>query len=527
MGYDINGFKSLKENSIDAVFLGPSQVLYGISPMKIYQDTGIKTYSLASPDQQLELTYGLLEMVFRTQNPKVVFLEATGIFSSVNVELDKETRNLNLALNTRSNEATNNYWYYVFDELPIGIDKFSIIKEYARTLYHDNLYVPIFPIFKFHGRWTELTEDDFIVLNTSGLYYSAGESNGVGVVKGLTSIKQVNEVSNYLIDHNIGFKTVFADSDVTSYTLDDPVYQPIIFERTTNEILRIRDLCVENGAELVFIKIPQAYFVPEYRDAWSESKATIAKQFCNSHNIELIDLIYDLNYDVVNFDTDSYDGGIHLNTRGAEKVSIALEPFIKNKIKIPNEYIADFESMKNDWLNIRKIILLQSEMDFYDYINMISDEKERFAIFIASSDDYCSGLTSNDYSFLCGKLNLKLIQDGVLANSYIAIIDRGMLLYEELSDRKIEYKSKFLDTELNIASSGTFSCQMASIELWGKNFALSNPGLNIVIYDYQCDQIIDFLSINTQDEDKIIQHGDVTPQLIEYESKIKISNNAG
>ena len=47
-GYSINGFRTFEKDSIDVLFLGASRVMAGYSPMKIYEDTGISGYCLAT-----------------------------------------------------------------------------------------------------------------------------------------------------------------------------------------------------------------------------------------------------------------------------------------------------------------------------------------------------------------------------------------------------------------------------------------------------------------------------------------------
>lgn len=43
--YTINGYYELTKNSIDVLFLGDSSIYKSVSPMEIYQQTGITSYN--------------------------------------------------------------------------------------------------------------------------------------------------------------------------------------------------------------------------------------------------------------------------------------------------------------------------------------------------------------------------------------------------------------------------------------------------------------------------------------------------
>ena len=67
----------MEANSVDVLFLGTSHVGKGISPMKIYENTGIKSYNLFTSMQGVESSFFLLENALKRQQPKVVFLDVS------------------------------------------------------------------------------------------------------------------------------------------------------------------------------------------------------------------------------------------------------------------------------------------------------------------------------------------------------------------------------------------------------------------------------------------------------------------
>ena len=77
----LSGFFALENDTAEVLFLGTSHMGSGVSPMKIYEDTGIVSYNLATSGQPLECSYFLLKEAFKTQSPKVVFLDAGRILN--------------------------------------------------------------------------------------------------------------------------------------------------------------------------------------------------------------------------------------------------------------------------------------------------------------------------------------------------------------------------------------------------------------------------------------------------------------
>lgn len=74
--------ESEPENTIDAVFLGDSEVYSAISPMELWNKYGYATYNLSSGSMKCYQGYELLNTILKTQNPKIVFIECNFIIRS-------------------------------------------------------------------------------------------------------------------------------------------------------------------------------------------------------------------------------------------------------------------------------------------------------------------------------------------------------------------------------------------------------------------------------------------------------------
>ncbi len=135
--YSTQAYKKEQKNSIDLLFFGNSDVYAGVSPILMYQNSGISSFVCASPK---ETGYSLVNYVkanLKRQNPKLVVLDA-------------------------------DCFYYKNDHYH-GFNVQSKVMAIAPFFYH--------------ARWKELTISDFFTLPTAkadplkGYLPNAGTSN--------------------------------------------------------------------------------------------------------------------------------------------------------------------------------------------------------------------------------------------------------------------------------------------------------------------------------------------------------------
>ena len=74
------------EQTIDALYLGDSECYYSISPMEIWEDYGLATHCLSTPDKPVQLFYEFLESALQYQSPSVVILETNCIYRKATLE---------------------------------------------------------------------------------------------------------------------------------------------------------------------------------------------------------------------------------------------------------------------------------------------------------------------------------------------------------------------------------------------------------------------------------------------------------
>lgn len=109
-----NGVLGEKENTIDILFLGDSEVYTSIIPMEFFNDYGITSYVCGTSGQRLYDSYRFLEAALEYQNPKMVVLETNAIYRKYTL--------------------------------------MSAIQAKSKLL---------FPVIKYHDRWKHLSINDF------------------------------------------------------------------------------------------------------------------------------------------------------------------------------------------------------------------------------------------------------------------------------------------------------------------------------------------------------------------------------
>jgi hypothetical protein len=152
----------------------------------------------------------------------------------------------------------------------------------------------VFPLLRYHGRWSELGSEDFTrILRTDIVTH-----NGYLLETGVKPIDPADvPVGRVLADYRFGDKAMEYLDKITA-------------------------LCRENGIELILVKAPSLY--PYWYDEWDEQ--IVAYAAANGlQYINYLDLLDEVGLD---FATDTYDGGLHLNLAGAEKLTHHLGEFL-------------------------------------------------------------------------------------------------------------------------------------------------------------------------------------------------------
>lgn len=247
----------------EVLFIGDCEVYENFSPITLWENYGITSYIRGSAQQLVWQSYYLLEDTLRYETPKVV------VFNVLALKYD-----------TPQSEAYNRM---SIDGMKWSSSKVGAIRA---SMTGDESFVDyVFPLLRYHSRWSELTSDDFTHLFSKDLVTHAGYYMRVDV-KPQTGFPDPRPLADYTLGAN-----------------------------AMRYLDKITALCKEKGIDLILIKAPTEY--PHWYDEWDEQMVEYAEENGLPY-FNYIDLRDEIGLDMT---TDTYDAGLHLNTRGAEKMA--------------------------------------------------------------------------------------------------------------------------------------------------------------------------------------------------------------
>ena len=247
----------------DVIFIGDCEVYANFNPMELYREKGITAYVRGTSQQLIWQSYYILEETFRYEIPKVVVYNVNAMRYSEPVS-----------------EAFNRL---TIDQMKWSSQKFGIIQ--ASMTKEENFWSYVFPILRYHSRFDELTWDDLTYLlksrdNTWNGHLVNQEVNPVGTLP----------TKRMLPDYQFG--------DICYEYLD-----------------KMRQLCEENCVELILIKAPSLY------PYWYEEYEAQIQNYADTYGLAYYNFLKDADAMDIDYQTDTYDGGLHLNLQGAKKLS--------------------------------------------------------------------------------------------------------------------------------------------------------------------------------------------------------------
>ena len=252
-----------EENNHDVLFIGDCEVYENFSPKVLWEEYGINSYIRGSAKQLIWQSYYLLKEMLKKEKPKVVVYNV-----------------LAMKYGTPQKESYNRM---TLDGMRWSKEKVDAI--YASMLPEEKMIEYVFPILRFHSRWSELSKQDF-----KYIFHKPCISN-----------------NGYLMNADIrAVGKMPRPRPLTKYKFSDVSYAYLD---------KMVKLCKDNGVELVLIKAPVLY--PYWYEQWDKQIA----EYANENKLTYINLLEHIEEAGLDFNTDTYDKGLHLNVYGAEKLS--------------------------------------------------------------------------------------------------------------------------------------------------------------------------------------------------------------
>ena len=148
-------------------------------------------------------------------------------------------------------------------------------------------------------------------------------------------------------------------------------------------------------------------------------------------------------------------------------------------IELSDEYLPYYEEKEN----------LRS--NFIEYLKKL--QKSPYRIYIAICDEG-TGAIDNDMMNLLRELGMQTELPGKYRYSYVGVFENGQSLYEEYSGTA---PVLYADENVSVASAGLNAGDFAYINVNGKEVAVNQRGINLVIYDAAGNRVVESVAIDT------------------------------
>ena len=252
----------------EVVFLGDCEVYEAFSPAVLWEEHGISSRVCGTPQQLMWHSYAILEEVLKRSDPKVVVL---GVYGLIYDEPQSEAYNR-----------------MVFDHLPASRTKWQVLGD-AMT-EGESLASYLLPLLRYHDRWSELSLRD---------------------VSLLLEAQEPVSVRGYLVQTDV------VAGDAPGHEGALPPYANAAGGMALDYFERIVSLCRENDIELVLVKAPTDSWRYPWHDEYEQKAVALAEKY----GLPYYNFLNDINEIGLDFSTDTYDAGLHLNVYGAEKLT--------------------------------------------------------------------------------------------------------------------------------------------------------------------------------------------------------------
>lgn len=264
-------FYQLKKNSLDFGVIGSSHAYCTFDPLKIEEMTGLKSFTFASAALSFPGRLCYLKELYKTQNPRVIYMDATGV--------------------DLANEVFEKHRHENFSYLPISISRYM----YALQSVRPNLWEEmVFPLRLYHTNW----------MNFSGL-----------------SVKQ------FFWPTHVGKKgyVTLVDSNPIQFSQDIESTRVSIDAKKLEMYDQIVELVSQHDTKLVLFAAPVSM---ENQSAYLR---LFQERYKSYQNVSFLNMNQWLSAAGLKEDGDFYDSN-HLNADGVTKLTPFIAEHVRNTL---------------------------------------------------------------------------------------------------------------------------------------------------------------------------------------------------
>ncbi len=423
-------FYNKEKDTVDVVVVGNSISYCSVNPAVMWQENGIAAYDLGVPLTSIGTLYYYMVDFFKTQSPKVVVLEA-------------------YVMETLQPQKT-------MDFMPFSKNKIDAI-QYA---YAEEWTDYIFPLFRQHGRYSNINEESF--------------SNEEDPLNGYHFIP-VSGTQVELLDSR-EYTTTPEESAISQESL---YYFDLLLS-----------LCKENNAELLVTHQSTLRLNRSYSDAVAE--------LCTQNDVKFIEYV-DVE-DEIGFDLSSdMADGAHMNYIGAEKISKHLGEVLATEYGIENRKgQAEYQTYEQDsqvYYRMKAAEELKAESTLSGYLQKINDEQYTVAMAAIVLDETS---VTPDIQVALSELGFAGILMERTYYSYMAVKGGVAPIHENLVPDSQSYLGEADGIRVEIHCN--YPANTVNIQMNNTNYKMPfGKGMQVVVYDKILEEVVDVANFDSID----------------------------
>ncbi len=347
--YKVQEMQSLGQE-VDVLLLGNSHMINGVNAAQLYREYGITSLNMAEHGYHMDESYWQLRLCLDYCVPKMVVLDVYMLEHGNRYEMeDPAAEQLHVGL----------------DPWPLNGTKCEAIQDLLPKEVRNEFY---FDFMLYHGRWAELTRED---------YRQALRAENEKSLLGSEKIAKTYLAPT--VNYNLNMEEVADPEGVGADYLQ-----------------RIIDLCREKNIQLLLTMWPINEDTQE-----DIAAANLAKQIAEANDIPFLN--FRRNNELVNFEMDFADKG-HLNSSGMYKVTTFLgnyllqSGFVENHQSLVSEGREAPDQLSAYWQERaaydfeNDIAETQGQPNLYAELSVLQKEAVNYIIFLrANSSVYENG----------------------------------------------------------------------------------------------------------------------------------------
>jgi len=279
----IETFYNQPKDSIDVLFFGTSSFRNGISPLTIWEETGITSNLRATTGQHPIVTYYYFVESLKYQHPKAVFVDGISLFYKFDVDHHESSIRKSV------------------DPLHMSLVKIQLIWDIISESETQSFLSYIFPLLRYHNRWKEdLKRNDFEYSKIDNFEPFRGQ---------------------YITR---GYRPYSMPDYFTQKTGDSEEYN----EKSLIYFKKMIELSKKNNIELIFVSLPRTA-------NYDFSRHLAIKQLADSYDLQFIDYnIPDIMNEIKFEPLADFQNETHLNVYGSQKISKHLGAILQEEFNL-------------------------------------------------------------------------------------------------------------------------------------------------------------------------------------------------